>query len=117
MISVLIITLTLLGCTNTSTGNPTPKDFLQYDDADIFLLDGIVYSNARDVEWIQELEYTLGEKIGEITKQTSKARSFKNGTANKLAIGTKLYSTDSDSIIVIAIVNGKEIPYLKMIEG
>jgi uncharacterized lipoprotein NlpE involved in copper resistance len=40
-----ILILFLVGCKNEltmnpSTGNPTPKDYLKYEDADIFLLGG-----------------------------------------------------------------------------
>ncbi|WP_188455751.1 hypothetical protein [Virgibacillus oceani] len=109
----------LFGCSQgnryNTTGNPTPEDFLENKDADIFLLDGIVFSNAQDVEWVAELEYKLGKRIGEITKQTDNASRFKDGTANKLQVGTKIYETDTPAFI--AIVNDKEIPYLKMIEG
>lgn len=92
-----------------------PKDFLKNEGADIFLLGGIVYSNAQDVEWVTELEYKLGEQIGEVTMKTDKASSFKNGTANKLPVGAKIYETDTPVYIVI--FNDKEVPYLKMIEG
>jgi hypothetical protein len=118
--SISILFIFLAGCNsgffdNPVKGNPTPKDFLVNESADIFLLDGIVYSKAQDVEWVSDLEYQLGEQIGEITKQTDKAHSFKNGTANKLPVGTKIYETDTSAYI--AKVDGKEIPYLKMLEG
>jgi hypothetical protein len=112
----------LVGCNNDyssssspSTNNPSPKDYLKYDNADIFVLDGYVFSNAQDVEWVTELKYELGEQVGEITKQADKASQFKNGTANKLPIGTKIFKTDTQAYI--AIVDGEEIPYLKMVEG
>lgn len=98
-----------------SVENPTPQDFLKKENADIFVLDGIVFSNATNVKWVEELEYTLGEEIGEIIKQSDKADEFTNGTANKLPVGTKIYETDTQ--IYIAIADGKEIPYLKMVEG
>ncbi|WP_082232048.1 hypothetical protein [Halobacillus massiliensis] len=111
-----IIILLLFGCSNSgTTRNPSPEDFLKNEDADIFLLDGIVYSNVHDVEWVQELDYTLGGQIGEINKQSDKAWSFNNGSANKLPVGTKIYETDTP--VSIAIVNATHIPYLKMIEG
>jgi hypothetical protein len=118
--SICILFIFLVGCNNgfidnPTKGNPTPKDFLKNKNADIFLLDGIVYSNAQDVEWVSELEVKLGEQIGEITKQTKNARSFKDGTANKLPVGTKIYETNTPTYIVI--IRGKEIPYLKMLEG
>ncbi|MCA1041545.1 hypothetical protein LCM00_18670 [Bacillus infantis] len=120
LFSIGILFIFLVGCNsgfidNPAKGNPTPKDFLENESADIFLLDEIVYSNAEDVEWVSDLEYQLGEQIGEITKQTDRARSFKNGTANKLPVGTKIYETDTPAYI--AKVDRKEIPYLKMLEG
>ncbi|RFB16837.1 hypothetical protein DZB84_10605 [Bacillus sp. HNG] len=97
-------------------GNPTPADLLVNEYADIFMLDGIVYSNGQDVDWIQELEYTIGEQVGEIKKQSNKTNGFSDGTANILPVGTKIYETDTP--VYIAIVDGKEeICYLKMLEG
>ncbi|UOQ83465.1 hypothetical protein [Gracilibacillus salinarum] len=115
LVPIMIISICLVGCTMSSTGNPTPREFLQYDDADIFQLDDYVFSNAQDVEWAQELEYALGKHVGEITKQTNKAIRFTNGTANKLPVGTKIFETDSP--VYIAIVDGEERVYLKMVEG
>lgn len=117
LLSILLILL--VGCNNvnknTSTSNPTPKEYLKYDNADIFFLNEHVFSNAQNIEWVTELEYELGEQIGEIKKLTDKASKFKNGTANKLPIGTKIFETDTP--VYIAIVDGREIPYLEMIEG
>lgn len=105
--------IVLFGC--VTNGNPTPKDFLKDSKADIFVLDDIVYSNVENIEWVKELEYTIGGEVGEITKQTNNAKGFENGTSNKLPVGTIIYATDTP--IDIAIVDGKEIPYLKMLEG
>ncbi|MEH7224420.1 hypothetical protein V7112_11495 [Bacillus sp. JJ1566] len=96
-------------------GNPTPADLLENENADIFLLGGIVYSNAQGVDWVQELEYTIGEQVGEIKKNSEKAFGFSDGTANILPVGTRIFESDTPAFI--AIVDGKEIPYLKMIEG
>lgn len=122
MISVLTMLMLLAGCVDSmnpsqpaSNGNPTPKDYLKDGNADIFLLDGIVYSNVENVEWVLELEYKIGEEIVEITKQSDKPQEFENGTSNKLPIGTKVYRTDTP--VYIAIVDGKEIRYLGMYEG
>ncbi|WP_102346112.1 hypothetical protein [Bacillus sp. Marseille-P3661] len=98
-----------------STGNPRPIDYLKYENADIFVLDGYVFSNAQDVEWVTELEYELGEEVGVITKQADRTSQFKDGAANKLPMGTKIFETDTPAYI--AIVKGEEIPYLKMVEG
>lgn len=106
--------MVLSGCQEANKGNPTPKDFLGSSDSDIFILDGIVYSNAQDLEWVKELTYILGEQVGEVTKRTDKAMNFKSGTSNKLPVGTKIYKTDTLAYIVV--VDGKEIPYLGMYE-
>ncbi|WP_318616090.1 hypothetical protein [Sporosarcina sp. YIM B06819] len=51
---------------NTVIGNPTPKDFLGNAEADIFVLDDIVYSNMQDVDWVQVLYYMVGEQVAEM---------------------------------------------------
>jgi hypothetical protein len=111
---IALLLFALSGC-EALKGNPKPKDFLKNPHADIFVLDDIVYANAQDNEWVQEIDYTLGRQIGEITKQTDKAWNFKHGVANKLPVGTKIYETGTPAYI--AIVDGEEIPYLAMIEG
>lgn len=66
------------------------------------------------MDWVSELEYELGEEIGEITNQGDKASKFKAGTANKLPIGTKIFNTNTPAYI--AVVDGEEIPYLKWLK-
>ncbi|WP_345239316.1 hypothetical protein [Pontibacillus salipaludis] len=121
ILSLIIMFVLLVGCNDgttvhlsTKSNNPTPKDYLE-SDTDIFLLSGYVFSNAQDVDWVKELEYELGEQIGEITKQSEQASQFTNGTANKLPVGTKVFKTDTQAYI--AIVEDEEILYLKMVEG
>lgn len=115
VVCMILLLVVLTGCNTGYKGNPTPKDFLGNAGADIFVLDEIVHSNAQDVDWVQDLDYTVVEQVAEITKQSSKAWNFKSGTANKLSVGTKIYNTDSG--FLIAIVEGVEIPYLAMYEG
>ena len=115
VLSVTFFLLVLSGCQEAYKGNPTPKDFLGSSDADIFVLDSIVYSNAQDLEWLKELPYELREQVGEITKKTDNAKNFKSGTSNKLLVGTKIYKTDTPAYIVV--VDGQEIAYLGMYEG
>ncbi|MFS0749345.1 hypothetical protein [Oceanobacillus sp. 1P07AA] len=119
MIIIFVPIFTLTGCTEEEekavTNNPTPYEFLQNENADIFLLDDFVFSNATNIEWVQEEDYTRGDEIGEISYQSNNAKDFENGTANKLPVGTKIYETDTQ--VYIAIVDNREIPYLKMVEG
>ena len=118
--TLLILIIIFSGCSvpkvDTVADNiPTPKKLLEEPDADIFVLDGAPYSNAEDVDWVMESDFSIGELVGEITKQSNHAGDFKNGTANKLPIGTKIYGGGKG--FVIAIVGEKKIPYLIMVEG
>lgn len=119
-ILILFISMIILtGCNSEAeqsvTKNPTPYEFLQNENADIFMIEDTVFSNAINIEWVQEEEYTIGEEIGEISSQSNEAKDFENGTANKLPVGTKIYETDTQ--VFIAIVENREIPYLQMVEG
>ncbi|RCW73070.1 hypothetical protein [Saliterribacillus persicus] len=122
---VLFLAILLVACNNQTTDlrendidNPTAEEILYKNkDADIFLLNGIVYSNAEDVEWIKEKELTLGEAVGEIKKQTHESDEFEDYTASKLTVGTKIYKPVEKSSIYIVKVNDKEIPYLGLREG
>jgi hypothetical protein len=113
--SILILVMFTAGCNTGIKGNPAPKDFLKNAKADIFMLEDIVYSNAQNIEWVQQLDYKVGEQVGEITKQTDKAIVFTNGVSNKLPVGTKIYRTNN--AVYIAVIEGEEIPYLAMLEG
>ena len=98
-----------------SIGNPIPADFLGNEDADIFYFGGVVYSNAEHLDWVIERTYTKTKLLGEITTQTSEADEFTEGSANKLPVGTKIYRTDAG--MCVAVVDGKEIRYIQVVEG
>lgn len=122
LLPFVLILLSLFGCGDDqgmsqsfTTQNPRPADFLDQEDADIFVLNSIVYSNAEGLEWVSEKEYTLGEKVGEITEQAKKAEEFGHGTASQLPVGTSIFKTNT--VIYIAVVNQREIRYTQMIEG
>ncbi len=111
LLTVLLISL--WGC--TGTGNPKPATYLKNENADIFMLNDFVYTNAKHIDWVKEREYKIEDEIGEIKKQTDSAFAFTNGSANVLPVGTKIFSTDSP--LTIAVVDGEEIPYIKQVEG
>ncbi|UOQ86889.1 hypothetical protein [Gracilibacillus salinarum] len=101
-----------------SSGNPTAADILiDNPEADIFLLNGIVYSNAGDLDWVMEKDWTAGEEVAEITRQTAESNEFTSGTATILPVGTSIYQTEEPSGLYIAIVNNEEIPYIGLREG
>ncbi len=118
--------MALVACTNQSNhersgnviDNPTVEQVLLEDkNADIFLLNDIVYINGEDVEWVNDLELTLGQEIGEIKKQSNDSDSFENFTATKLTVGSKIYETVEQSDIYIVKINDEEKRYLPLIEG
>jgi len=100
------------------THNPTAEEILsQNPDADIFQLNGIIYSNASNVEWVQAEELTIGETIGTITKQYTDGLTFEEEIATKLPVGTEIFKPLKGGGILIAKLNDKEIRYLGLIEG
>jgi predicted small lipoprotein YifL len=96
-------------------GNPAPADFLDNPDADIFYFGGVVYINAEHLDWVQPREYTKTELLGKITKRTFDPDEFSDGAASRLPVGTPVYRTDTG--IFVAVVGGKDIRYIKMVEG
>lgn len=122
IISFMIIS----GCSANSNyssrvfnGNPTAKDILEdYNDADIFQYNGLIYSNASDLKWVQEKKPQKGELIGEITRTTNKSRQFKDGVASKLPAGAKIYKTKADGIYRLLVeYEQKQVVYIALIEG
>ncbi|MFE8697549.1 hypothetical protein ACFYKT_14495 [Cytobacillus sp. FJAT-53684] len=105
--------------TKTSVSkHPDAEEVLRLDDnADILQWDGLIYKT--DIVWVNELELTKKECIGEISELfTDKdTKSFNNGMANKLPIGSKIYTTNEIEGILIVEYNGKKKYYLSQVEG
>lgn len=121
----LFLLLVLMACSGNSeqeytTHNPTPEEVLSMDkEADIFVEGDLVYTNAQDIDWVNEKELP-GEEIGEIEKQTEDSGDFENFTASKLPEGTKVYEPEEDDIggyIYIIKKGDEEIRYLGLVEG
>ncbi|WNQ08864.1 hypothetical protein MJA45_14510 [Paenibacillus aurantius] len=130
-LSFLVLLLTLTGCMPSeksrsvddslaiATHNPTAEEVLdQSPDADLFQFNGFVYLNAREVEWVQQSEWTIGSKVGTIAERYRSSFPFEEGMATRLPVGTELYeSRERAATILIAKADGKQICYLKMVEG
>lgn len=124
---LLVLMFTLAGCnegkevSNTSevTQNPKAAEFLsEHPNADLFIMKGIIYKNAEDIEWVQELDLQKGEKVYEITKQSKQADELESGSATVLPVGTKIYKTaEHHGQVYLAEINGERIRYLGLIEG
>lgn len=122
---LLIALVMLIGCSKQQlinikeTNNPTAIDILTEDpNVDIFQLQDIVYVNASNIDWVQNNELTVGEKIGVITKRYKNEKTFKNGMATVLQIGTEIYKpVEKIGPVLIVISNGNVTRYLGLIEG
>lgn len=105
---IFLVVFLLVGCTvipgENTTGYLTKKQVLKQEpEADYFELNDKVY--VTDIDWIEEVELTNHEIIGEI----------KNGMASDLPVGTKIIAPKERRDILIAKGNGIEKRYLIML--
>ncbi|WP_286231896.1 hypothetical protein [Neobacillus mesonae] len=113
----------LVGCVGFDTEsavskNPDAEEVLRLNkNANIFQWEGLIYTT--NIDWVNELELTKGNLVGEITETFTNGnpKSFKNGMANKLPIGTKIYSAKEKPGILIVEYNGEEKYFLVLVEG
>ncbi|MGE6489233.1 hypothetical protein [Paenisporosarcina sp. NPDC076898] len=97
-------------------GNPDANEILGLNsEADIFQWGDIIYTT--NVEWVEKLELTKDEQIGEITKNSTNPDDFINGTANKLPVGTKIFSVKEDGGFLLVEYNQQLKKYLMLVEG
>ncbi|MFS0862822.1 hypothetical protein [Fredinandcohnia sp. 179-A 10B2 NHS] len=119
---LMVFLFSLSGCdsseTNTSVSkHPDAEEVLRlYKNADIFQWEGLIYKT--DIDWVNELELSKKELIGEITElfTNEDTNSFKNGMANKLPVGAKIYSTNENGILIVE-YKDEEKYYLALVEG
>ncbi len=114
---LLTFTLILSGCSISTKNNASPEKLLESNpNADFFVIDGVVYINASDIEWIKELTLQADEPAGEILK-TGATASFSNWSSTKLKKNIEIYSVKGREDILLAKVGKEYIPYLKWVEG
>lgn len=100
------------------TQAPTAEEVLkQNTNTDLFMLNDFVYST--NIEWVDQLNLTKKEIIGEIESNYSIEGNepFKNKMATKLPIGTKIYSTNERDDVLIVQYKGEERKYYRLSEG
>jgi hypothetical protein len=122
-LSVILLLLVILSACKEKvnvqvSGIPDAKEVLTLDpNSDIFLWEGRVYKT--NIEWVEELELTKHKELGEITLVSSNPKNYnyKNGMANKLPIGAKIFSAKERDDILLAEYEGKLIKYLGASEG
>ncbi|MEB2281157.1 hypothetical protein LAV73_14310 [Lysinibacillus xylanilyticus] len=115
---LVLFSLFLVGCNETVTESKKPNaaEVLRLDNhADIFQLEGNILQT--NIEWIDNLELNENKYIGEIEFKATKAEDFKNGTANLLPIGAKIYSVKERNDIFIVKFDNVLKRYLILSEG
>ncbi len=82
---------------SSSIGNPSARDILiNNQDADIIQLDGLIYQNVSNREWVST-DYQIGESVGEIKKRTDRTWLYRDFFATKLDKGTIIYAEKEDN--------------------
>lgn len=115
---IVFFLLIISACTSTKTiGNPTAQDVLRMDPkANVIMYKDTIYSAG--IPWVDELKLSKDiQVIIEITHQSSNGKAFKNGTANKLAVGTKIYRAKERNDILIAETEKGDIRFYQLVEG
>jgi len=121
LLFVVLINLFLVGCKTVTVNTiaskkPNAAEALILDkQADIFQWEGNILKT--NIEWVDELELNEDKYIGEIKFNSSKAKDFKNGTANLLPIGAKIYSVKERKDIFIVKYDNVVKRYLILSEG
>jgi hypothetical protein len=69
--------------------------------------------------WVEELKLTKHNELGEITSVSTNLENYnyKNGMANKLPIGVKIFSAKERDDVLLAEYEGKLMKYLGASEG
>ncbi|WP_138416380.1 hypothetical protein [Aquibacillus sediminis] len=129
-IAFVLLTIAFLALTGNfppqlGIGNPTAKEILDGNpNADILQIDGVVYANVSDVDRFKERNNEVGEKIGEVKKQTDRTWWYRDFFATKLPVGTEIFVTKDQSYsdgdtpsVIIAQSEGNSFMYLAYVEG
>ena len=88
-------------------------DYFTLDDKSVF------YSNISNEPSWQGNKWEKSDYIGTIKVKTTERvlNALPSFSANVLPVGTKLYKSTYGGIVVLAELNGKLIPYQKIVEG
>lgn len=113
----------LIGCADKNkdidvfiTKNPDAQEVLSLDsNADIFQWNDIIYKT--NIDWINELQFTENSKIGKIEANSSNGAEFTNGTANKLSVGTEIFTVKERNDVLMVKDGGELKFYYLLAEG
>lgn len=84
-------------------------------DADIFQFEGVIYQT--NIDWVDKLALTKDVQVGEIKKINDANTDFNNEMANKLKVGSKIFSAKERKDILIVENDSGLFHYLAIVEG
>ncbi|WP_052344312.1 hypothetical protein [Bacillus ndiopicus] len=97
-------------------GNPTVEEVMELDpDADIFIWNNTVYKTH--IDWVDALTLIEDELVGAIELNSATLSKFSNLAANKLPVGTEIYTATERNDILIAKHDDETKYYLMLVEG
>ena len=113
---VLTIMIIVSLSSYSKQANSEARDILRlFPDADIIMWEEKIY--ITDVEWLENIDLERGEKIGNVTKQTKRARKFKNGASTHLPVGTEIYRAEGRNSFIIIIDGETKKKYVNLLDG
>lgn len=127
--SIIFLLLIASGCSHSSdqgkeevhkTRNPNAEEVLTLDpQADIFQFNGVIYQTG--IDWVEELDLTVAEQVGEIKTKNDTDANFEDGMSNHLHIGVKIFSVkEKDDIagpVLLVESKGDFYKYYGLVEG
>lgn len=84
-------------------------------DADIFQFEGVIYQT--NIDWVDKLALTKDVQVGEIKKKNDANTDFNDEMANKLKVGSKIFSAKERKDILIVENDSGLFHYLAIVEG
>ncbi len=84
-------------------------------DADIFQLEGVIYQT--NIDWVDKLALTKDVQVGEIKTINDANTDFNDEMANKLKVGSKIFSAKERKDILIVENESGLFHYLAIVEG
>ncbi|MEI2405007.1 hypothetical protein [Niallia taxi] len=84
-------------------------------DADIFQFEGVIYQT--NIDWVDKLALTKDVQVGEIKKINDANTDFNDEMANKLKVGSKIFSAKERKDILIVENDSGLFHYLAIVEG
>lgn len=84
-------------------------------DADIFQFEGVIYQT--NIDWVDKLALTKDVQVGEIKTINDANTDFNDEMANKLKVGSKIFSAKERKDILIVENESGLFHYLAIVEG